>query len=426
MREHDLRKRVVEEMHLRRWPRLSAPMEIVQILNILDEGDRARERDFVAQFSGNPACLTGASHVSGTLHSGIAYTWERHSEASTVTLFIDSGQSESAYHAVSKMEKLPGAAIRATRIKIVEDEENAQARLEDMAFVGDELISCHVGDGIRIWSDFRIGPEGYGRLLVAANGASDCDLTRTVQRFQELGNYRNLALMGLPVAQAQSRLLHEAEAKLGDLGQLLSHPEVRDDDLLSELCQLSLEIGALAGATNYRMSATAAYAQLVDERLAELAPRPIRGCQSLTDFTQRRFLPAVRTCASFTKRSRQIANLAAHLSSLLRTRIETRIENQNARLLASLEQNTSMTLRLQQLVEGLSVVAISYYGVSLLGHMLEGIEPFAPALHASAIVSVATPLILTGTWFCLHRLRKALLRQSGAGSNPEQLERKPR
>ncbi|WP_449469173.1 DUF3422 family protein [Sphingobium chungangianum] len=87
MREHDLRKRVVEEMHLRRWPRLSAPMEIVQILNILDEGDRARERDFVAQFSGNPACLTGASHVSGTLHSGIAYTWERHSEASTVTLF---------------------------------------------------------------------------------------------------------------------------------------------------------------------------------------------------------------------------------------------------------------------------------------------------------------------------------------------------
>ena len=413
MREHELRKRVVGEMHLRRWPRLSPSMEIVQILNILDEGDRVRERDFVAQFSGNPAYLSDANHVSGTMPGGIAYTWERHSEASTITLFIDSGQADSTDHIVSQMEELPGATMCATRIKIVEDEDKAQARLSDMAFVGDELVSCHVGDGIRVWSDFRIGADGYGRLLVAANGANNSDLTRTVQRFQELGNYRNLALMALPVAQAQSRLLHEAEAKLGELGQMLSHPEVRDDDLLGELCQLSLEIGAVAGATNYRMSATAAYAQLVDERLAELAPRPIRGCQSLTDFTQRRFLPAVRTCASFTRRSRQIADLAAHLSGLLRTRIETRIENQNARLLASLERNASMTLRLQQLVEGLSVVAISYYGVSLLGHMLEGIEPYAPALHASMIVSVATPLILTGTWFCLHRLRNAVMRQPG-------------
>ena len=411
MREHELRQRVVGEMHLRRWPRLSAPMEIVQILNILDDGDRMRESDFIAGFSGNPACLSGASHVSGMLHGAIAYIWERHSEASTVTLFAGSGQRGVIDDAVSQMENFPGAAIRATRITIVEDEDKARACLEDMAFVGDELVSCHVGDGIRVWSDFRIGADGYGRLLVAANGACDGDLTRTVQRLQELGNYRNLALMGLPVAQAQSRSLHEAEAKLQELGQMLSHPEARDDDLLDQLCQLSLEIGALAGATNYRMSATSAYAQLVDERLAELAPQPVRGCQSLADFTQRRLLPAVRTCASFTRRLQQIANLAAHLSGLLRTRIETRIENQNAKLLASLERNASMTLRLQQLVEGLSVVAISYYGVSLLGHMLEGIEPFAPGLHASTILSVATPLILMGSWFCLHRLRNAVLRR---------------
>lgn len=410
MREHELRKRVVGEMHLRRWPRLSASMQIVQILNILDDQDRAREQDFVSQFSGNPDCLSGANHVSGTRHGGIAHSWERHSEASSITLFIGPGQTDLADYAVSQMERLPGATIRATKIKIVQDEAEGQ-NLEEMAFVGDELVSCHVGDSIRIWSDFRIGADGYGRLLVAANVASDSDLTRTVQRLQELGNYRNLALMGLPVAQAQSRLLHEAEARLGDLSHMLSRPEVRDDDLLSELSQLSLEIGALAGATNYRMSATAAYAQLVEERLVELAPCRIKGCQSLTDFTQRRFLPAMRTCASFTTRSQRIADLAAHLSSLLRTRIETRIENQNARLLASLERNTGMTLRVQQLVEGLSVVAISYYGVSLLGHMLEGVEAFAPVLHGSAILSVATPIILIGTWLCLHRLRDAVLRQ---------------
>jgi hypothetical protein len=128
---------------------------------------------------------------------------------------------------------------------------------------------------MRIWSDFRIGADGYGRMLVAANGLDGGDLTRAVQRLQELGSYRNLALLGLPVARAAWPRLDEAEADLRRLGEALTRNDVRDDDLMAQLSALSLAIAAVASATDYRMSATAAYALLVEERLADLAPQPI-------------------------------------------------------------------------------------------------------------------------------------------------------
>ena len=48
MREHPLRQQVVQEMHLRRWPPLHAPSQVVQILRLVDSGatpaDVLRER----------------------------------------------------------------------------------------------------------------------------------------------------------------------------------------------------------------------------------------------------------------------------------------------------------------------------------------------------------------------------------------------
>ncbi|OYW35106.1 MAG: hypothetical protein B7Z42_15640, partial [Brevundimonas sp. 12-68-7] len=123
-----------------------------------------------------------------------------------------------------------------------------------------------------------------------------------------------------------------------------------DDDLLERLSDLSLELMSIATATGFRLGATAAYARLVEDRLSELAVVPVTGSLSLIDFTERRFLPAVRTCAAFSRRQSELSLRVSQFTSLLRTRVETRIENQNGRLLASMERSASMQLRLQQLV----------------------------------------------------------------------------
>lgn len=420
MREHPARRQVVGEMHLRRWPEISAPGLVIQWLRLCGEEDRNRQRETLLALPGAAGFerSSGLRHLSGTLSEGIRFAWESHSEASSLTFFVsaddalvlrDPSRLPGLGAAVAMAEALPGEVVRATRMWIAPDEAAAEQAIGGMDIVTDELVSCRIGGGARIWSDFRIKSDFYGQLLVAANGLPPGDLTRLLQRLQELGNYRNLALLGLPVAQDYWPRLNRAEEVLREIARDQVRAEVRDDDLLARTSELSLELMSLATDASYRMSATAAYAKLVEDRLAEMAVQPVGGHPSLIDFTQRRFLPAVRTCAAFTQRESQLSLRTAQLTSLLRARIETRIENQNARLLASMERSAAMQLRLQQLVEGLSVVALSYYSLSLLDKLLVGVESAVPQVHAHLVVAVLTVPVVASIWLALRLMKKKIL-----------------
>ena len=137
--------------------------------------------------------------------------------------------------------------------------------------------------------------------------------------------------------------------------------------------------------------------------------RAIAGYPSLEDFTQRRLLPAIRTVQAYSRRLDDLTARAAHFTSLLRTRVETRIENQNGRLLRSLERSSSLQLRLQQLVEGLSVVALSYYGISLIGYMLKAAEHRFEHFPAAEIVGALVPVVVITMWLGLHRMKARVL-----------------
>jgi uncharacterized membrane-anchored protein len=423
LNEHELRRMVVSEMHLRRWPQVRAPASIVQFVRLLDPADREEELAAmrVLPSAGPIAAGVRPRHLDGTLAPGLVFTWERHSEASTTTLFVAGGVTgpktagPALADALTWAGSLPGKVIRASRVQLVEDEASALALLPELGFASDDLVTCLVGhdagDAVRarIWSDFRLREDGFGLVLVAACGMAPAPLSRTLQRLQELGNYRNLALLGLPVAREGWRALDRIEGALAEVNRRVALLEVTDDDLLEDLTRLSMQLVREGSAADYRMSATQAYATIVEERLAELHIRAVPGCLSLADFTQRRFLPAVRTCAAHRRRAEQLAQRTAQVLSLLRARIETRIENQNGRLLASMERSASRQLRLQQLVEGLSVVAVSYYALGLVAKMLEGVEELVPAIHAHVATAALALPVLVAVWFAIHRMKRRIL-----------------
>ena len=94
-------------------------------------------------------------------------------------------------------------------------------------------------------------------------------------------------------------------------------------------------------------------------------------------------------------------------AQLLQTRSEVERERQNQALLASLDRRQGMQLRLQEMVEGLSVIAMTYYGVSLAAYAL---KPVAKALNIneSWLVVAAVPVVALLVMLNLRRLRKHL------------------
>jgi uncharacterized membrane-anchored protein len=402
LNEHRLRREIVGEMHLRRWPPITPPMTIIQIL-------RLGPSEGLPPFRGGPAFVAepGQRHMQGILDDGLLFTWERHSEATTLTVFA-SPDAPLLTQARAWAESAPGEVLRATLIDIESDAAAAAARMAQFDVDPAELVCCDFGGGARLSSDFRIKDEGYGRLVVAAGQLGPVDLARAVQSLQELGNYRNMALLGLPVARACWGKLDAAEEELRAFGRRLDSDETSDNELLDSLCAMSLELGTIASDSRYRLSATAAYARLVDERLATLAPVAIPGFASLADFTQRRFYPAIRTCETVVRRQQELAERSAQLTSLLRTRIETRIEDQNAQLLKSLESATRTQLRLQHLVEGFSTVAITYYAVSLLAYLSGGLSLFGLHVEHDIFAALVIVPVFIALFYYLRRERSRL------------------
>lgn len=418
MRDHELRKQAVGEMHLRRWPQLAVPCVIIQWVLIVDDSERDEELAAIEAEALPEDVLGNPSYRAGRLGDALKFVWERHSEGTSLTLFAADAGEEAFLDPTARPDlqgalewaaRLPGKIVRCTRIWVVAEDRQVEEVLGRLDLERAELVSCHLGGPIRMWSDFRIQDDGFGRLLVAANGGSVAELTRQVQRLQELGNYRNRALLGLPVARECWPKLDEAEARLRDLAARIDNRDETDDRLMETLSKLSLELAAIETAISFRMDASKAYAQLVKDRLQQVDPRPISGYASLTDFTQRRFFPAMNTCEATTARVRQLALRAAQLASLLRARIETRIENQNAKLLHSMEESTSMQLRLQQLVEGLSVVALSYYLIGLVGYLLAGLPLEDHGLDKQYVLAALVIPVVSGIWITMRVLKRRLL-----------------
>lgn len=411
--DHPLRARVVSEMHMRRMPPLLAPMLMVQIVRLVDAKDRADERNHILAMPGVDADTVDERnrHIGGQRSDGVEFLWECHSEATTTTLIMPAcatnafAPSIDDQAAIAWLLEAPGQVLRAVYIAIVADEAAAAAAMGIAAFSPTELMSCTIG-AVRIWSDFLIRSDNFGRLLVCAGGLPPNDLGRIVQQVQELGNYRNLALLGLPLAQEQGPLVNKLEQALVDIALRMADGEA-DTLLLDQLCELAAQVTSITASTAFRMSATAAYARIVEDRLSALNASAIVGYQTLEDFTERRLLPATRTCASFTARIEALSIRIERATSLLRTRIEMALQSQNAALLQSMDRNAARQLRLQHVVEGLSVVAVSYYAVSLTSYILRVAAAYVDVPSEQLIAVSVIPITII-IWLFLRQKVRAI------------------
>ncbi|CAM3036269.1 Egg lysin [Sphingomonas antarctica] len=410
---HPLRAALSEEMHLRRLPRFSAPCRLVQIVSLLGEGDEARARDHIHALAATARVVVPLSSRYGVLEfDDITLVWERHTEFTTYTLLrpgaFDTPFDPARFDPVLDRiyDGMPGAIIRATQIAVAKgDPEDPTPEFREKWFDVDAMIVCDVADdAARVASDFRLQSDGYGRLMVLDRDLRGDEPAHLILRLQELGNYRNMALLGLPLAQRLTPVVTQLEARLAELTHAVSERTSEDDQLLDELTYLSAELARLVAETRYRMSATRAYAQLSAERLASLHVARVRGHQTLADFTERRLMPAVRTCDSFSARLEDLSQRAAWTSELLRTRIDIALAKQNRDLLTSMDRRTDLQLRLQQTVEGLSVVAISYYLVALIGYLSGAL----PGVRHDWVMAAAVPVVLLIVTVSLIRLRRRL------------------
>jgi uncharacterized membrane-anchored protein len=74
-----------------------------------------------------------------------------------------------------------------------------------------------------------------------------------------------------------------------------------------------------------------------------------------------------------------------------------------------MERSISMQARLQQLVEGLSAVALSYYLLGLIKYALHAVPHHMLGVSGDTVVGVLVVPVVATVWFTMRSLKKRLL-----------------
>jgi uncharacterized membrane-anchored protein len=116
----------------------------------------------------------------------------------------------------------------------------------------------------------------------------------------------------------------------------------------------------------------------------------------------------LKTCDAFEERLDGLSARISRAGSLLRTQTEIQIQEQNRNLLASMDRRAQAQLRLQQTVEGLSVIAGTYYGVGLVGYLVK----LLPDSHLPADITIlqaaSVPVITFLIWWVFYRMHRVV------------------
>jgi uncharacterized membrane-anchored protein len=425
--EHPLRRRLSNEVHARPFALLSAPERASHLAILTGEGTDADRRHLEALCAryGVEAPGADANHV--LLDFGdFRVKWERHTEFCTYTFFRGGPLPESDPFGESAVDfvprdwlaRMPGELLAAVNL-VLEPRDAPHRALDTVPEIlgSGNFAAAQVSGGAAVaFTDFAIDASGFCRVFVRDRWLKPRQAGRLVQRLLEIETYRMLALLAFPVARREGAALTRLGARLTEITQTMTEIGALEDErrLLEEITTLSAETEKIAAETQYRFSAARAYHALVQRRIEELREERVEGYQTFTEFVDRRLTPAMRTCEAVRDRLDTLSRRVTRASQLLRTRVDIQVEGQNRDLLASMDRRARLQLRLQETVEGLSVAAITYYAVGLVGYAAKALKDAGVVLPVDIVTGAAIPVVAGTVWYAIRRVRRMIEKHAAA------------
>ncbi len=420
--DHPLRYQLANELHARPFPQLEAPATIAYLVLKKNENAAARDRALdmahlveLLDRHGASHPQPGATHYSGQIGRH-HLTWESHAEFVSYSAIAEANggrpfdPADFEVFPEDWLERAPGSRITSALIR-VEPRKTEKALEKDIAdwFVSESVAVARVVENTAVIAgDFRIDPAGHQRFLISV----DPDIGprragRVMQRLCEVEQYKAMSMLGFSRVRAMEASMGAMEDRLSKIIGGLGAAEDDAEITLRELLDITAEMEALNATSSFRFGATEAYRQIVAQRIDVLREERFGARQTFSEFMMRRYDPAMRTVQATKNRLDAMVERARRAGELLRTRVDVERSAQNQALLESMDKRAALQLRLQRTVEGLSVVAISYYAVSLAGYL---IYPLSGPLGVSegVLTAAVTLPVVAVVWWLVRKLRESV------------------
>ena len=423
----DLRQGLSEELHARAFYDFDGAGRFIRFVYLVGNDDSAvlnYVNDYLRSRALSP--VQAAEKFYRIELDGFALRVERHTEFLTISfvekgLKVQTGISKDAFREASLphmpfawARNAPTAVFHAIWVE-VGGRPPTKLQQSDMLQVLDSraVASNNFSDAAaQVHFAFDIDSAGYSRVVVFNKSIEAIRMGRIVQRIVEVETYRLLSLLGLATVKACSTRLTDIEEVLNgltnDLANEIKKPDGQVQQLLTVLSSQAADVEDIYSRTSYRLSATKAYLGILTGRLERMQLTRLSGFQGVRGFLDRRMTPAMDSCTAFSERLASLSQRINRAGALLRTQTELVIQRQNRDLLQSMDQRAKHQLRLQQTVERLSIAAVTYYGVGLVGYIAVSLPIDQWGLSLSYIKAGAVPIIALAVWMAVRKVKETL------------------
>jgi uncharacterized membrane-anchored protein len=253
-----------------------------------------------------------------------------------------------------------------------------------MLLPGPQIYASQVlGEDISVATSFTPDEHGRERYLIWAPDSSRLlpKLPRLIDILITLENYTHLILLpykafSRSVDQVQIYEQRHLYQRTLITKELKDAKHARLQQWLGGLTQDFLEVGRLADSMRFRLSASIPYDRIVHSNTRALQEQALPCCRTLTDYIDWKITGVADGYQQLVDRIHALEQDFEGTIAVLRTQVELArqeqnllLQDQNTKLLASVDQTTKSQAILQRTVEGLSVIVIAYY-LSGLAHYL--------------------------------------------------------
>lgn len=418
--EYSQRQELHNELNSVAYELLAPPVELSHLVLISERHWVDQERELVGELCERYGINPPNTHENdfSADFGEFRLRWERHTEYSTYTVyrakpFVTPFEHPAIEYVPQEwLIRLPGELLVATHIAL-EDRSRPKRSLHELSnlFASGTVIGSKVAGGAAsVWSDNQIHHDNFGRILIHDENLRSRQVGRLVQRLLEIETYRMLAMLPLPITREIIPQLARADQRLAELiSNNVEMTSIEDEQsLLDELTRLAAETERLSAQTSHRFNASRAYYDIVKLRITELREERIEGLQMLQEFMIQRLSSAMGTCELVHTKLETLSMRLGRASALLRTRVDLSMEAQIHDLLKSMDHRAHVQLRMQETVEGLSVVVLSYYLLGIVGYGLKALKAADHDINVELLTGLAIPVVVLGVFFVIRRLRHVI------------------
>ena len=319
-----------------------------------------------------------------------------------------------------------GIQVNALDILILPHAQFSQEELKSK-MEGPQLYGSQVfGKDISVVANFTQDDYGRERYCVSSTSRDVLlpQLVRLIDTLVAIENYTHLILLPYQafstavdqIHQFEQRHLYQRNVITTQLGSATSSTL---QNWLTVLTQDFMKVSRMAESMRYKLSASVPYESIVKDNLEALKEQPLASGRVISDYIRHKITGVADGYQQLLRRIEALEKDFEGTISVIRTKVELllqdhnlALQDQNLKMLASVDKTTKSQAILQHTVEGLSIIVIAYYLSGLADYVFKGLHEAGWLANPTFASGIFVPISLFISFSLIFFGRKLINKRS--------------